>query len=159
VDDPTGTKLFALALALLVAPLPETSLARNADACIRTQPSGQILGKPFPASQNWHGSEALAVILPPDGVWRGMGPQYHYRDKLFWWTSGFKPGDESRLSVTAKRIDANAPPANISRVTNAYAQSLGGWAMLVAVEFPSPGCWQIAGQYLGQELKFVVEIP
>jgi hypothetical protein len=29
--------------------------------------------------------------------------------------------------------------------------------MLVAVEFPSAGCWEITGEYLGQKLSFVVE--
>jgi hypothetical protein len=30
--------------------------------------------------------------------------------------------------------------------------------MLVAVEFPSSGCWEITGEYLGQKLGFVVEV-
>ncbi|MEP7243694.1 MAG: hypothetical protein ABI885_08405 [Gammaproteobacteria bacterium] len=160
VDDPNRTKLSTLAIALLVGAFPLISHAQNAGgACIRTPPSGQTLGAPFPQSENWYGSEALAVRLPADGVWRGMGPKDHYRDKLFWWTPGFRPGNESKLTVTGKRIDADAPPADISRATNAYLYSLGGWALLVAVEFPGPGRWQISGHYLGQELKFVVEIP
>jgi hypothetical protein len=31
--------------------------------------------------------------------------------------------------------------------------------MLVLVEFPSAGCWELTGRYLGQELTFVVEVP
>ena len=27
------------------------------------------------------------------------------------------------------------------------------------VMFPSAGCWEITGRYLGQELRFVVEVP
>ncbi len=154
-----GTKLSIPAVALLAAALPQISHAENTGTCARTPPSGQILGKPFPASDNWYGSEALAVMLPPDGIWRGMGPAYHYRNKLFWWSSGFKPGNESNLKVKGTRIDGDSPPANISNVSSAHSPSLGGWTMLVAVEFPSAGCWEIAARYLGQELKFVVEIP
>jgi hypothetical protein len=137
---------------------PSASQAANGGACPRTLGSRDLLGKPFPSSALWYGSEALAVILRPDGIWRGMGPSFNYRDKLFWWSHGFQPGLESNLKVIGKRLDADAPPANISSTTNAKAESLGGWAMLVGVEFPSAGCWQITGSYLGQELSFVVEV-
>src|SRR5262249_25869093 len=143
-----GTKLSTLAVATLAAALPQIS---HAGTCVTTPPAGPILGKPFPASDNWYGSEALAVMLPPGGIWRGMGPAHHYRDKLFVWSLGFKPGGESNLKVTGRRIDADAPPADVSQASNANAKSLGGWAMLVAVEFPSPGCWEIAARYLGQD--------
>jgi hypothetical protein len=99
------------------------------------------------------------VILRPDGAWWGLGPKHKYRDKLFWWSLGFKPGSESNLTVTGRRLDGDSPPADVSRATNAGAPSLGGWAMLVLVEFPSAGCWELTGRYLGQELTFVVEVP
>jgi hypothetical protein len=148
----------SLALAAITSGFPQISYAANAGTCVTTQPSGEILGKPFPASEHWYGSEALAVMLPPEGIWRGMGPAYHYRNKLFWWSSGFEPGRESQLKVTGRRLDADAPPANITSASGAYSPSLGGWAMLVAAEFPGPGCWEIAARYLGQDLKFVVEV-
>jgi len=146
---------FAVLLAV-VLPVGAAQANKNS-VCPRTLGSGEVLGKPFPSSDRWYGSEALAVILKPDGLWRGMGPSNNYRDKLFWWSLGFKPGAESNLKVTGKRLDKDAPPANISRATNAHAESLGGWTMLVMVEFPSSGCWQITGEYLGQKLTFVVE--
>lgn len=98
------------------------------------------------------------MILPTDGVWRGMGPEHDYGDKLFWWSFGFTPGSEANLRVTANRLDDESQAASISGPGNAYADSLGGWAMLVGVEFPSAGCWQITGEYLGQKLSFVVEV-
>src|SRR5688572_12718339 len=147
--------LFLAFSAILFAPIA----AQAADAaCPRTLGSNDMLGKPFPSSARWYGSETLAVILRPDGIWRGMGPSHNFRDKLFWWSEGFKPGLESNLKVTGKRLDADSGPADISSATNAKAESLGGWAMLVGVEFPSAGCWKITGSYLGQELSFVVEV-
>jgi len=151
----------ALILASAFAALTVTGSLRAEEAgtCLATQPSGVTLGKPFPSSDHWFGSESLAVILPPGGVWMGMGPEHRYRDKLFWWSHGFRPGSESNLVVRGRRLDRESPPADISRATNAHSPSLGGWTMLVAVEFPSAGCWEITGEYLGQKLSFVVSVP
>jgi hypothetical protein len=153
-------KLRALMVTSTVVATALTSRA-NAEpdnACLTTAPSGSILGEPFPVSERWYGSEALAVMLPPDGVWRGMGPKHRYRDKLFWWSYGFSPGSESHLVVRGRRLDGESPAADISKTTNAHSPSLGGWTMLVGVEFPSDGCWEITGEYLGQRLSFVVAV-
>jgi hypothetical protein len=145
---------------LVVAPLmfaPRVQSESFID-CLTTTPAGQIFGKPFPSSDRWYGSESLAVMLPQDGIWRGMGPEHHYRDKLFWWSYGFKPGGESNFKVSARNLSDSSLAAEISAPTNAHAPSLGGWTMLVAVEFPTAGCWEITGDYLGQRLSFVVEV-
>jgi hypothetical protein len=149
--------IFAAAFAAL--PVAGSLRAEEASTCLATLPSGVALGKPFPASESWYGSESLAVILPSGGIWTGMGAEHRYRDKLFWWSHGYRPGSESNMVVRGRRLDRDAPPADISRTTNAHSPSLGGWTMLVAVEFPSPGCWEITGEYLGQKLSFVVSVP
>jgi hypothetical protein len=144
----------------LAVVMVQISCAQAAESatCPKTAASGDIFGRPFPSSERWYGSEALAVMLPPESIWRGMGPKHNYRDKLFWWSLGYKPGAESKLKVTGRKLDGSSTAADVSRTTNAYAASLGGWAMLVEVEFPSAGCWEIVGEYLGQELAFVVEV-
>ena len=134
------------------------SKAHSAEACPRTLATTPLSASPFPSSDAWYGSEKLAVVLPKDGLWRGMGPEKNYRDKLFWWSRGFKPGSESELTVSARRLDADSSPATISKPSNASSKSLGGWTMLVMVEFPSAGCWEITGKYLGHELTAVVEV-
>jgi len=143
--------------ALFVAISMATAPAAVGAACERTTGSSQPPSKTFPPSENWYGSEQLAVILPRDGAWRGLGPTYDFRDKLFFWSVGFEAGSEKNLQVTGVRLDGNSPPAVISKATNAYAESLGGWTMLVLVELPSAGCWQITAEYLGEKLTFVVE--
>jgi hypothetical protein len=60
-------------LALAVAVTSPICAAERAN-CPKTVPSGEILGEPFPDSEHWYGSETLAVMLRPDGIWRGMGP-------------------------------------------------------------------------------------
>ena len=141
--------LFATATLLGSAAAPEVS-------CPRTVGSN-ALGPPLPASGHWYGSESFAVQLPPDGTWPTTAPEARIAVKLFWWSAGFKPGMESNLSVTLKELSGAPANAVVSRATNAHAESLGGWTMLTGIDFPDPGCWEITGRYLGQELKFVVE--
>lgn len=150
--------LLGLAPFLIAASFAAPSWSQDPGQCPRTVPSTDLLGEPFPSSDHWYGSETLAVMLRPDGIWRGMGPAHDYRDKLFWWSVGFKPGLESKLSISARKLTDPNAKADISAPTGAESPSLGGWAMLVAVEFPSAGCWEITGRYLGQSLAFVVEV-
>jgi hypothetical protein len=141
---------------LLVSATLFCSAATADVTCPRTAGSN-ALGSPFPASSNWYGSEAFAVQLPPDGIWPTTAPGALIAVKLFWWSAGFKPGAESNLSVTLKELSGAPATAVVSRATNAYAESLGGWTMLTGIDFPTAGCWEITGRYLGQELKFVVQ--
>jgi hypothetical protein len=55
------------------------------------------------------------------------------RDKLFWWRQGYVGATEQRpeLIVSGRRLDGQAPPAKVSRATNAYHKDFGGWAMLL----------------------------
>jgi hypothetical protein len=141
---------------LCVAAMLFCCVAAAEVSCPRTAGSN-ALGSPFPSSGHWYGSEALAVQLPPDGIWPTTAPGALIAVKLFWWSAGFKPGTESNLSVTLKELSGAPATAVVSRATNAYAESLGGWTMLTGIDFPAAGCWEITGRYLGQELKFVVE--
>lgn len=152
-------QLFTLVLSLIAGAglLAVRAAADESGNCPKTMPSDDLLAAPFPSSDRWYGSEALAVMLPLEGIWRGLGPRHRFREKLFWWSSGFKPGLESNLQVSARKLDGTGSEGDISQPTNAHAPDLGGWTMLVMVEFPSPGCWEITGTYLGQTLSFVVE--
>lgn len=150
--------LSRLVLLLITLAWVSPSWSQDLAECPKTVPTANLLGKPFPSSDHWYGSETLAVILRPEGIWRGMGPEHNYRDKLFWWSFGFEPGLESNLNVSAKNLTDPSAKADISAPTGAHSPSLGGSTMLVAVEFSSAGCWEITGRYLGQTLSFVVEV-
>jgi hypothetical protein len=125
-------------------------------ACPHTK-GYEVLGPPLPKSESWYGSEALAVSLPKDGIWPTTARGALIAVKLFWWSAGFRPGMESNLSVTVRELAGARVSAVVSKPTNAYAESLGGWTLLTGIDFPEPGCWEITGKYLGQELTFVVE--
>jgi hypothetical protein len=106
----------------------------------------------------WHGSNSLWTAVPLDGTWRGL--PYNpdgYTQKVFWWRDGYSISEEPAppLAVTAERLDGKAPSVTGSRATNASAGDIGS-AMLVGVDFPTPGCWKITGKSGEVELSFVV---
>jgi hypothetical protein len=76
---------------------------------------------------------------------------------MFIWSIGFKPGMEENLAVRVESLSGGPNDAVVKGVTNAGADSLGGWTMLAGIDFPSAGCWRLTVDYLGQSLSFVVE--
>jgi hypothetical protein len=57
--------------------------------------------------------------------------------------------------VSGSRIDGSAPRLRASTATNAFADDIGS-SILVGVDIPSTGCWEITGQLKGTYLSFVV---
>lgn len=135
--------------------------------CPVTQPATSPVDVPGATANSfylWYGSEALAVNLRSDGVWRGMGPTQRYRDKLWFWRRGYSADAEPVPALTLKgvKLGARGDPQEfrIDRATNAIGP---GWSqMLVGMEFPSAGCWQVTATYISvgikQELMFVVDV-
>lgn len=115
--------------------------------------------KPGPSEHSfWYGTEELWTAVPGEGAWVDLpywGERYH--QKTFWWREGYaaflEPNPE--LSVTGRRLDADAPPLQASEATNASNPDIRS-AMLVGVGFPTVGCWEITGEYRDQVLSFVV---
>lgn len=108
----------------------------------------------------WYGTDSLWTALPRTGVWSALphNPE-GYTQKVFWWRKGYSRKDEPepQLSVTGRRLDGPAPPLNVSKATNAFAEDIQS-AMLVGVDFPTLGCWEISSRYADAELGFVVWI-
>jgi hypothetical protein len=170
--------LLALALSQTASSIGPTTADgfRNAPpsrqvpaTCPVTLPSYSSFAPPspypaLPPSKNkfWYGHSGLWTLLSADGIWRGVPPdrgyRLGYRDKLFWWRPGYDGRTEPRpaLTVTAWRLDASAPLYAASSATNAYHPDLGGWAMLVAPDIPTTGCWEISGRYGVETVTFVV---
>jgi hypothetical protein len=139
---------------------PATEVLRS--SCPVTLAAERPFPEPSPstASRFWYGDEKLAVLLKAGGRWRGMGPDRSYRDKLFWWRQGYDGTAEPtpKLIVTGRRLDGDAPALAIPGSTGANHPDFGGWAMLVGVEFPVAGCWQVTGEYGAHKLTFVVDV-
>jgi hypothetical protein len=111
----------------------------------------------------WLGTEKLWTGLRKSGVW-GWGPHApgHEHEvqpltaKIFWWSVDYDRHREGNadLKVTGRRLDGDAPPLLTLPTTNALGSPYD--AMLTGVYVPTPGCWEITGDYKGQRLSFVV---
>lgn len=134
-------------------------------ACPVTQPPDPPFTPPEPNSASlqgefWYGSQEFWTSLPMDGAWRDLPySETGYTQKVFWWRQGYdwKAEPEPDLTVTGRRLDGEAPPLVASKATNAYAADIGS-AMLVGVDIPTAGCWEITGRIGEQELSFVIQV-
>ena len=153
---------MTLLLALSVA-----AAAAHAADCPRTLGSNTPFRDPWPSAPSWHGTEALAVILPADGAWRTSSRATRIAVKLFWFStefqaaadSGFDSRDQIGFTVTIRRLDEGPEDAVVYGPTWAGNGDLGdNWTQLTGIDFRSAGCWEITGKYLDQSLTFVVEI-
>lgn len=113
---------------------------------------------PLYAGQFWYGTERLWTMLRTDGTWRNL-PYYagKYVQKTFWWQQDYswRADPEPKLTVTGRRLDAPAPPLTASRATNGYRDDIASF-MLVGIDLPTPGCWEITGRIGDAALTFVV---
>lgn len=106
----------------------------------------------------WVGSPGLAALVPKDGHWTGMGADHNYRNKWWWWREGYRAIDETRpeLMILATRLDAPAAPVVRTGATSAFGED---WdRILVGMEFPASGCWDIFASYRGEELRFIFKV-
>lgn len=162
-----------LLLSLSLLFLLQTSLAQQSgrqgpgppDSCPVTKASDRPFIPPLPYDAepypggSWFGTDRLWIAPPPDGAWRGLGsytPTNNpvFRQKIQWWRQGYDPRTEPKpkLKVTGKRLDAPALPlvAEVSNVSGFKP------SMMVGMNFPTLGCWEITGQYEDDELTFFV---
>ncbi len=110
----------------------------------------------------WFGSAKLWTMLHTDGTWHDLRPyspaETSLRQKLFWWRTGYNWTTETQpqLKVTGRRLDGMAPTFQTLHASNGHKGE--GWNsfMVVGIDIPTPGCWEITGHYEGQELSFVV---
>jgi hypothetical protein len=113
----------------------------------------------------WHGTPGLWARLDSTGVWTGipshstLAPnEISTRNKFFWWTPDYRPigPPDPRLKVEARRLDAPAPALPQPWVTNAHVPEWGGWTMLIMLDLPTLGCWEVKGTYGADTISFVV---
>ena len=121
---------------------------------------------PYPAKAPrgafWYGTSQLWTILGDKGKWSGL-PHYTpadptFRQKLFWWHQGYDWDAEPRprLVITGRRLDGPAPPLMSDPATGGYREEDWKSFMVVGINLPTLGCWEIKGRYENAELTFVV---
>lgn len=116
-------------------------------------------GEAAGADAEWYGTAALWTALDRDGeVWHRLSaPPNTFSQKTFWWSAAYKGAQrEPRpyITVSAERLDGTGS-ATFGPGTNAFGFGLGQ-SMLVGVELPSAGCWEITASYRDAELSYVV---
>jgi hypothetical protein len=136
-------------------------------ACPTTRPPDPPFVPPAPYPRRppplygemvWYGTDHLWTWLDTDGTWAmAGGPGGVQFDKSFWWRQGYDWQQETSppLQLTGRRLDAPAPPVTSSGATNGFREDIGAF-MLVGLELPAEGCWEITGHYAGRSLRFVV---
>jgi hypothetical protein len=120
---------------------------------------------PYPktpyAGGSWFGTDRLWIAPPTDGTWKGLG---HYtpsdptfRQKMGWWRQGYdwRTEPKPKLRVTGRRLDAPAPPLT-AEVSSVSGSKPAGMYMMVGLNLPTLGCWEITGHYEDDEMSFVV---
>jgi hypothetical protein len=121
---------------------------------------------PYPVKTSpdsfWFGTVKLWTKLPADGTWRGL-PHYTpsdptFRQKLFFWRQGYSLRSElpPHLTVTGRRLDATAPPLAADMANAGWQDDEEHPFMVTGVNFPTLGCWEVTGDYHGDNLTFVV---
>jgi hypothetical protein len=159
--------LLCILQAILAQQSGTTKLEGVPESCPVTTPiqtSPFVPPPPYTATERgqfWFGTDRLWTNLPLDGIWKGLPvdttPGHPtFFQKLFWWRQGHDGRAEPRpkLKVTGQRLDSPVPPLEVSRATTAITADRS--AMLVGVQFPTVGCWQITGHYEDDELTFVI---
>jgi hypothetical protein len=110
------------------------------------------------------GNEKLWTEAKENMVWQwtphGPGHEQDLTAKIFWGRIGYNWRTEPvpKLRVSGKRLDGpSAPLVNPQGpATNVIGDDTGRGFMLTGVWIPTPGCWEITGNYEGDKLSFVV---
>ena len=163
--------MYPRLLALLLVFVSGVSLAQESekgkpdtvpDTCPVTKPSDKPFVPPYPypprpyPGGSWFGTDRLWTVAPV--AWRGLS---HYapddptfRQKMQWWRQGYDYRTEPipKLKVTGRRLDAQAAPL-VSEVSNVSGTLP---SMMVGINLPTLGCWEITGHYVADELTLVV---
>ena len=150
------------ALCITLAVVPLTALGE----CRVTLASESPVTAPHAKGGGLYGSDALAVHLPRDGKWRGLGSKHHYREKLWFWRLGYDASAEARPNLVLRGVklpdSAGTETIEVRNATNASGMGETWQEMLMLVEFPSAGCWQLTATYVIQgiqrDLSFVVDV-
>ncbi len=142
-----------------------TYIASGLANCPLTKPVPPFTPPPAPGADydldegaSWYGTASLWTRLNTDGeIWSALPVSAAGRSqKTFWWRQGYNVHADPTppIGVSGTRLDGPGrfvfgPPG-----TNAaFGQ---GAAMLVGIEIPEPGCWEITGTYGADSLTYVV---
>jgi hypothetical protein len=159
-------KVLLIVLLVLLVAVTASSQQNAPASCPATLPPAVPFTPPGEQTRGendrsfWIGTNKLWTSIRKSGEVWGWGPRApgspDLTAKIFWGSVDFdyRRKEDYDLKVTGRRIDGDAPPLVVDRVTNALF--IPNPAMLTGVYVPAPGCWEITGEYRGEKLSFVV---
>jgi hypothetical protein len=126
-----------------------------------TPPAAFLATPPAVYASDWFGSAALWTMIAHQGETWKQSELPHNPDgltqKTFWWSADWpaRAEPEPAITVVGTRLDA---PGSFTFGPGTNASADFGTAMLVGVDFPTPGCWQLTARYREAVLSYVVWI-
>jgi hypothetical protein len=148
---------------------PGASAGPNCPVTVPPQP-GFVPPEPYPPEPSfdevWYGTPELWTNLDPDGaVWRGLPvePDGSVGDKTLWWSETFSTAASedftgtADITVEAAHLDGSAPKVVVEGGVPSFNRDIGNF-MLVGLELPEPGCWEVTASYQGAKLAFVIRV-
>lgn len=127
-----------------------------------TPPKPYLASPPMAYDSVWYGDAHLWTMLDIGGEtwgpWLFATPP-GLPQKTFWWSADWHPEQtgewEPAITVTGRRLDGSQT-FTFGPGTNASADF--GTAMLVGIDIPSYGCWELTADYRKATLSYVVSV-
>lgn len=156
--------LLCVTAGSLLAVMPPGFLSGRAsrpDSCYITTPNGIVAG----SSERNEGSYGNALLsVGPFGLWpngtvvfKPGGAGFQTKEGALGMKFGWTRGIRGKLSVTGRRIDADAPPLRFETGTpNSDSGFLASYLI-----FSTPGCWEVTAQVGDREdskITFVTRV-
>ncbi|MBI3751604.1 MAG: hypothetical protein HY263_08135 [Chloroflexi bacterium] len=148
----------------VVRPSPSPSVPTSCFVTLRSDAgagplASQLASMSLPGSLVPYGQPALWATIPRSGSWPSSTSTSGGRFiRTFWYSDRWSITDEPSpsISVSAGRFGGGQSVTG-SAAVSARSRELGT-SMIVSLDLPSGGCWQITGTYRDQSLSYVVWI-
>ena len=153
--------ILLLSLLVILTACRPRSISDKTGTCPVTTPSQQTSTLPTNVvyeGRFWYGVPALWTNLPNDGTWQDLLRDNGYTQKTAFWREGFIARDEPNpaLTVSGRRLDASGQTFSFSNATHGWDET--GDFMLMGINIPTEGCWEITAEYREAKLTFVVQV-
>jgi len=140
--------------------------------CSVTVPPASPFVPPDPYPQEasaggvWYGTAELWTVLEPDGaVWSHLpvAQDGSLGDKTLWWSRDYSStlhedfDGDADITVRAVRLDGPAPSVVEGPGVPSHHAADGNF-LLVGLEVPRPGCWEVTARYRGAELTYTMSV-
>ncbi len=108
----------------------------------------------------WVGTSGFSTRVPSSGRLEGLPTGTHgFREKLIWRVPGldWQRGASPHFVIQGVNLSAPGAPMWTSEPTQAFAEDLGS-VVVVMVEFPVRGCWEVKAQLGSEAISYVIEV-